>query len=108
MKKINIVKKEKRGGCKIRSIVKAKKNELMKISQDKYFYLKDGRILKSLEELAEALKSMAVNIYEYHTNENKKDFANWVKDVFGNKKLATELRKARSARESLKALKKSK
>ena len=80
----------------------------MKIDQEKYFYLKDGSVLKSLKELEVLLETIDPDLFSYHSNAYKNDFAVWVQDVFNNKKLATELRKARSARASLKALKESK
>jgi len=105
MKNHKIVKKGKRGGCKVKSIVRAPKNKLMKISPDNYFYLNDGSVLKSLKELEVLLETIDPNLFSYHSNEYKNDFAVWVQDVFNNKKLATELRKAKSAQASLKVLK---
>lgn len=74
------------------------KTKTIEISQDKYFYLNDGRSLKSLKELAEALKNMDENTFKYHVAKDKNDFANWVKDVFGNKKLSSDLKKAKTAK----------
>lgn len=68
------------------------------ISQDKYFYLNDGRCLRNLKELADVLKNMPENMFKYHVTKDKNDFVNWVKDVFGNKKLASDLMKMKTAK----------
>ena len=34
--------------------------------------------------------------FNYHVNEQKNDFANWIENVYGNKQLATELKKAKT------------
>ena len=64
----------------------------MKIPEEKRFWLCDGRVLKSLKELREALRYMDNGIFTYHVNENKNDFYNWIKDVIGNEKLAEEIK----------------
>lgn len=58
---------------------------------DKEFWICDNRRLKSLKELAEALRSMDENVFAAHSNREKKDFSNWVHDVIGDNQLAQQL-----------------
>ena len=55
------------------------------------FWCNDGRIVKSMRELKEALDQMDDAIYVYHANAEKNDFSTWVKDVLIDEKLAQDL-----------------
>ncbi len=66
------------------------------IPEEKYFFLIDGSALKSIEELADALDKMSEDMFYYHANDLKNDFARWVRDVFSEAELAKELEEARS------------
>jgi hypothetical protein len=59
-------------------------------SQDKSFFVCDGSVYASLAELAKGLKRMHPDAYKYHANAEKNDFHNWIKDVFGDQKLAKQ------------------
>ncbi len=59
------------------------------------FYLNDGRILRNMEELMDALVSMSEELYAYHVNIERNDFCNWVNDIIYDAKLASDLRKAK-------------
>ncbi len=61
--------------------------------EGKKFVLKDGRILKDLKELADALEHMSDDVFSHHVNESKNDFGNWTKDVLLEKELAEDLQK---------------
>ncbi|MGA9049067.1 MAG: hypothetical protein WB588_08750 [Dehalococcoidia bacterium] len=67
---------------------------LSKVPEEYVFYCQDGRILKDIQELGEALAIMADETFAYHSNTEKKDFINWLADVIGDKKLAKDLEKA--------------
>ena len=58
---------------------------------DKEFWVCDNRRLKSLNELAQALGEMDDNVFAAHSNQEKKDFSNWVHDVIGDNQLAQQL-----------------
>ncbi len=60
----------------------------MNINQEHYFVLNDGRKIKSLEELTVILKNIKKDLFEYHVNDQKNDFANWIRYVFKTPKLA--------------------
>jgi hypothetical protein len=47
-----------------------------------------------MKELGEALTSMADETFAYHSNEEKKDFSNWVRDIIRDEKLARDLQKS--------------
>ncbi|MBI2144651.1 hypothetical protein HYU17_05930 [Candidatus Woesearchaeota archaeon] len=63
---------------------------------DKKFVLKDGRLLKDMVELANALEYMSDDVFSHHVNNFKNDFKTWVEDVFSEKELAAEMHKAKT------------
>jgi len=70
----------------------------------KSFWLSDGRVLKNLAELADALDSADLSVWNYHVTAEKNDFANWVEDVFGDKALGKALRGVKSAKTAAKKI----
>lgn len=68
------------------------KRLLAKVPEEYVFRCCDGRVLRDMKELGEALTSMTEETFAYHSNEEKKDFSNWVKDIIGDEKLARDLR----------------
>jgi len=73
----------------------------MGIPSDKYFYLKDGTVVKNLFELSKALEKMPDDVFRHHVNENKNDFYNWVRDIVKDPKLAANVLSAKSSKEML-------
>ena len=63
----------------------------MKINPEHYFILHGGKIIKDLEELVQVLKTIDKKTFEYHVNNSKNDFANWIRYVFKIKKLAEDI-----------------
>jgi hypothetical protein len=74
------------------------------VSEEKRFWSSDGRYLKNLEELRDALNQMADETFSYHSSENKTDFSNWVKDVIGDEKLGRDLLKCTNKVQAAKAV----
>lgn len=73
-------------------ITKAESQRILgEVSQDKIFWVNDGKALKKLSELEAALKEMSDDTFRYHVNENKNDFYKWVGEVIGDDKLAQDL-----------------
>ncbi len=75
---------------------------LARVPEEHVFWCHDGRILRDLLELSEALTTMSDETFVYHSNAEKKDFSNWVRDVIGDAKLAGDLAKASSRSEAAK------
>jgi hypothetical protein len=64
------------------------------VPEEYVFRCHDGRVLKNMKELEEALATMADETFAYHSNSEKKDFSNWVRDIIGDEKLAKDLENA--------------
>ena len=62
----------------------------------KYFFLHEGGELKSLEELYIELQTMEPRVFEHHVNEERNDFANWIRDVMDDRYLAHNSRPLRA------------
>lgn len=77
---------------------------LRDVSEEKSFWCHDGRYLKNLEELQAALEQMTDEVYQYHSNAEKTDFSNWVKDVIGDDKLSSDLLKCTTRAEAARAV----
>ncbi|MCK4428825.1 MAG: hypothetical protein KAU95_00495, partial [Candidatus Aenigmarchaeota archaeon] len=59
------------------------------------FFCKDGRTFRKLEDIVEALKDMHIDTFMHHVNEEKNDFANWVKHTVGDVVLANRIKKSK-------------
>ena len=57
-----------------------------------YFYLEDGRLLRSIQDLYNALLNMDDKMYNTHVTSSNNDFANWIGHVFNQNHLAERLR----------------
>jgi hypothetical protein len=81
-------------------IIKISKEEASRrlgdVPDGKHFWCQDGKVVKNLKELEEALDDMGDETFHYHSGEGRNDFSNWVRDVVGDEKLANDLSKAKS------------
>jgi len=69
--------------------------KFLAIVPDEYvFRCHDGRVLKNMKDLEEALATMADETFAYHSNSEKKDFSSWVRDIIGDERLAKDLENA--------------
>lgn len=73
---------------------------------DKVFWVSDGRILKNLSEMINALNTMSDETYKFHTSGEKNDFADWVLQVFGSRKIYLKIRTMRKREKVAQAVKK--
>ena len=95
---------------RIRELSEIIKREAQKLSleenipPEKEFVLNDGRRLKNLKELLEALKTMDENLFKHHVNSVRNDFANWIKYVFKKEFLAERINNAKTKDEMMKIL----
>ncbi|MFH1381947.1 MAG: hypothetical protein ABIH70_03540 [Chloroflexota bacterium] len=69
---------------------------LADVPPEHVFRCKDGKVLRNVKELGDALSVMSKETYGYHWNAGKNDFSNWVRDIIGDVKLAKELEGATS------------
>lgn len=70
------------------------------IPPEKYFVLSDGTQIKNMNELALMLDRISDEQFSYHVNENKNDFSNWIRDVFGQHEIADNLSGIKCKKES--------
>jgi len=61
------------------------------IEPTKYFFLKNGRVLKNIYELTNSLTSMDDETFKHHVNNEKNDFAEWIRHVFNDEDLANQI-----------------
>ena len=73
-----------------------RKKVLGEAPEEHHFIVADGRKLKNIIELADALETMSEEIFRHHVNEFKNDFSSWVKDVFYDHSLAEDMSRARN------------
>ncbi len=55
------------------------------------FKSRDGRELKNLRELSEALQQMSDETFCFHSVAGRSDFSIWVDDIIGDARLAAQL-----------------
>ncbi|MFC1722547.1 hypothetical protein ACFL0V_00240 [Nanoarchaeota archaeon] len=61
------------------------------ISPENYFVLQNGETLKSIEQLAIKVEDFEDTLFAFHVNQDKNDFANWIRHVFDEPALADDL-----------------
>ena len=66
------------------------------ISPERYFVMCDGRQVKDYKELADVLQLINDDMFSYHVNDTKNDFANWINDVFKEDDLSKKIRNVHS------------
>jgi len=77
---------------------------LSEASGDKCFFCHDGCVSRNLQQLAECLAHMAEDSYRHHVTPLKNDFSTWVRDVFGDDKLANDLNRCTNRDEAVKVV----
>lgn len=76
----------------------------IEVKPENYFILCTGEGIKDLTELLEKLKTIDDSTFAHHVNENKNDFSNWIRHVFGNHELADTISFFNDREETIKAL----
>jgi len=61
------------------------------VPEEYLFWCNDGRQLRNMKELAEALANMSDETFAYHSNAMKNDFSAWVRNIIKDEKLARDL-----------------
>ena len=83
---------------------KKQKKQLVHAEGDICFWVNDGRVLKNLNELCDALMNMSDETFAYHVNDEKNDFAKWVDEVLNDPELAKKLKKCKNPSSMLKTV----
>jgi hypothetical protein len=65
------------------------------------FFIYEDEPICSLEELAKKLRQLDPAKYLYHANQEKNDFAMWVRAVLGDGRLADHLIKAKNKKQAV-------
>jgi hypothetical protein len=88
---------EKARTSKAKSARPAKKR-LARVPDQYVFYCCDGGVYRDMAELAAGLAAMTDETFAYHSNTEKQDFCNWVRDIIEDIELAEDLALAASRR----------
>jgi hypothetical protein len=79
------------------------------MDESQFFYVCDGQVLKSIGDLKGSLSNdMSDEAFRFHCNTERNDFASWIMDVMGNKKLSKSISKVKTRTGMLKKIKKKK
>ncbi len=87
---------------------KEKENKIKELvqkeaSEEGYFILRSKNkvegVLKSIDDLKEKLPSIADEVFNYHVNENRNDFADWIENIFHAAETASKLRLLKTKKE---------
>jgi len=70
------------------------------VPEDYAFRCQGGLVLRNMTDLRNALARMADDTFAHHSNAEKKDFANWVRDIIGDNKLARDIEKSLDRRKA--------
>jgi hypothetical protein len=72
-----------------------------KVPQEYVFWCHDGDVYTDIFDLVEGLKRMSDETFAYHSNQEKHDFSNWIRDVMGDGELADILAEAADRAEAV-------
>jgi hypothetical protein len=75
---------------------KPAEKRLSRVPEEYVFYCCDGGVYRDLAELAAGLAAMTDATFAYHSNRERQDFCNWVRDVVQDIELANQLAMAES------------
>lgn len=75
---------------------------LVTATDENAFWCNDGQIFKNVKELRDGLNHMSDETFAYHSNAEKRDFSNWLRDVIKDGKLAIALSTAVTRQEAAK------
>ncbi len=102
--KAKIQGKAKKPSKKMKIQSKGKKTPeklVAKVPQEYVFWCHDGGIFTDIYDLMEGLKAMSDETFTYHSNLEKHDFSNWIRDIMGDGELADALAKAADRTEAV-------
>jgi hypothetical protein len=70
---------------------KPAKKLLAKVPAEYVFWCRDGSVFTDIYDLLEGLQTMSDETFAYHSNLEKHDFSNWIRDIIGDEYLADAL-----------------
>ena len=80
------------------------KTSFNKSAGDSIFFLRNGKHLRTIKELYESMDTMSDDVFMFHTEADKNDFAMWIKDVFKESALARALQSASNRQDAKKVI----
>jgi hypothetical protein len=80
------------------------KSILRRLQDNEYFYLHDGSVIKSFEELPKKLKEINEDLFRYHVNPQTNDFANWIRFLSDDLDFIARVQKILNREEFIKAV----
>lgn len=81
-----------------------KKNILVAVSPDKYFWIQYGPAVKDILGLKNALLDIKNEQFKHHVNSMKNDFAVWIEEVIEDERCAEKIKKAKTLKAMIKVL----
>lgn len=90
----------------LKSLMEKEKKIDKTIPPDKWFVLKDGKKIASINELKETLKTAEDHVFYHHVNSLKNDFSSWIRHVFNDAVLADRIISAKTKEELIQVLEK--
>jgi hypothetical protein len=76
-------------------------NETVLEDPSKYFWLVTGTPIRSIIQLIEAVPEITDEQFNYHVNDQKNDFYNWITGVFGDDEVAAAIKDVKTKQEFL-------
>lgn len=77
----------------------------MKLNEDAkpehFFILANGHQIKNIQELSDALKNADNWVFEHHVTAERNDFSNWIKDIYLDGELASDIKKAKNKKSAV-------
>ncbi len=77
-------------------------NLLADVPEEYVFRCHDGAILRNMKELGEAFTTMTDETFSFHSNQEKNDFSNWVRDIIKDEGLSQDLIKSQNRTQAAK------
>ena len=68
------------------------------------FWTSDGRTLRNLADLANALREMNDGVFKHHVNVERNDFAKWIEEILGEPVFARKMRTMKSRLTALRSV----
>jgi hypothetical protein len=82
----------------------ASMGDVYEIEPEKFFRMKDGKVLKDLKELLFALRDCSHDTFNAHKNHKGNDFSDWIRHAFRNDYLAGRIQIAKTKEEAVAVL----